>query len=105
VTIQSRVTATPLPGGAEFVVRATGPAVAAIKRMTTAHVQMLAADQGPRVVRTELPDGVRLVVTAPNATDSRAVARIRALGFIGLMTSGDHHQLHHVMMARGMSHH
>jgi len=29
------------------------------------------------------------------------VARIRGLGFFGLMASQDHHREHHMMMARG----
>jgi hypothetical protein len=101
VTLRSRVVATPVAGGAQFVVRGTGETVAAIKRMTGAHVTMLANSGGPRVVRTVLPDGVRLVVTAADPADTAAVARIRGLGFIGLMATGDHHAAHHMALARG----
>ena len=99
VTLRSRVVATPVTGGAQFLVRGTGETIAAIKRMTGAHVTMVMNSGGPRVVRTALPDGVRLVVTAADPADTAAVARIRGLGFIGLMATGDHHAAHHMALA------
>ncbi len=107
VTMGSQVVSAPVTGGAEFTVRGTPAVAAAIKRMTASHLAMVAQEGGPKVLRTELPDGVRLLVTARDAADANAAAKIRGLGFIGLMTSGDHHQMHHLMMARGdamMSH-
>ena len=101
VTLRSRVAATSVVGGAQFVVRGTGETVAAIKRMTGAHVTMVMNSGGPRVVRTELPDGVRLLVTAVDPGDAAAVATLRGLGFIGLMATGDHHAAHHLALARG----
>jgi predicted RNA binding protein YcfA (HicA-like mRNA interferase family) len=29
------------------------------------------------------------------------VVKLKALGFIGIMVQGSHHQLHHLMMAKG----
>ena len=107
VTLQSRVTSVDVPEGAALTVRGTPAVAAAIKRMTASHLQMVEMEGGPKVIRTELPDGVKLVVTARTAGDTAAAAKIRGLGFIGLMVSGDHHQMHHLMMARGdamMSH-
>jgi hypothetical protein len=53
-------------------------------------------------VRTEpIVGGVRLVVVAKKPDDTRAVARIRGLGFAGLITEGTHHQPHHLAMAKG----
>lgn len=101
VTLRSRVVATSVPGGAQFEVRGTADVVGAIKRMTMAHSAMMTATDGPAVTRTELPDGVRLVVTARAADDATAVARIRGLGFIGFLASGDHHAAHHLGLARG----
>ena len=91
VTLRRRVVSTPVVGGAQFIVRGTGEAIGAIKRMTGAHVTMVMNSGGPRVVRTVLPDGVRLVVTAADTADTTAVAKVRGLGFIGLMADGDHH--------------
>ena len=101
VTLRSTVTMTPVDGGATFVVRGTGETVGAIKRMTGAHVSMVEMMGGPRIVRTELADGTRLVVTARDGDKVAGAAKIRGLGFIGLMASGDHHPMHHLMLARG----
>ncbi len=102
VTLRSIVSAEAVPGGAVFTVRGSGDAIGAIQRMTKAHGAMAAADAGaPRIVRTVLPTGVRLAVTARDLSDKVAVTRIRALGFIGLMASGDHHVTHHLMLAKG----
>lgn len=101
VTLRSRVVTTPVAGGAQFLVRGSGETVSAIKRLTAAHVTMAMNSGGPRVARTELADGARLVVTVPDTTDVAAVARLRGLGFIGLMVSGDHHAAHHIALARG----
>jgi hypothetical protein len=38
---------------------------------------------------------------AKDPADSATVARIRGLGFAGLLTQGAHHQAHHLAMARG----
>ena len=43
-------------------------------------------------------DGIILTVTS---SDPQQTARIRGLGFIGLLASGSHHQQHHLAMARG----
>lgn len=101
VTMQSRVTSAEVPDGAAFTIRGTPVVAGAIKRMTASHMQMVETEGGPKVTRTELPDGVKLVVTARTANDKAETAKIRGLGFIGLMVSGDHHQMHHLMMARG----
>ena len=41
---------------------------------------------------------MKLVVTA---SDPRQVVKIKALGFMGIMVQGAHHQTHHLMMAKG----
>ena len=46
----------------------------------------------------ELSDGVKLAVTTG---DPRQVAKLKALGFMGIMVQGGHHQPHHLMMAKG----
>ena len=49
--------------------------------------------------RTEdLPNGVKLVVST---NDPRRVVKLKALGFLGIMVQGAHHQIHHLMMAKG----
>lgn len=101
VTLRSTVETEAVDGGAVFIVRGTGETVGAIKRMTGAHVAMVDMMGGPRIVRSELADGVKLTVTARDGDREAAARRIRGLGFIGLMASGDHHTMHHLMLARG----
>jgi len=48
-----------------------------------------------------IPGGLRLSVTATDPTDVKTIARIRGLGFIGLLVQGGHHQPHHLAMAKG----
>jgi hypothetical protein len=49
----------------------------------------------------EVPGGVRLTVIARKPDDEKVVARIRGLGFAGLITEGAHHQPHHLAIAKG----
>jgi hypothetical protein len=48
-----------------------------------------------------LANGVKLTVTSP---DPKQVTRLKALGFMGIMVHGGHHQPHHLMMAKGEMH-
>lgn len=79
---------------------ATGNAetVAALRRMFPAHAAQLARDNRWTVAAAETAEGLTLQVTSDNPA---VVARIRGLGFFGLMASQDHHREHHLMMARG----
>ena len=79
---------------------ATGDAdtLATIRRMVPAHAAQLAQDDRWNVEAVDAENGVELRVTSG---DPSVVARIRGLGFFGLMASQDHHREHHMMMARG----
>jgi hypothetical protein len=90
-----------VPGGFEARATGTGRTVQAIRRMLTNHAAMLAMDGSYNAVSVEIPNGVQLTVTAKNPKDSAAIARIRGLGFAGMLTEGDHHARHHVAIARG----
>jgi hypothetical protein len=46
---------------------------------------------------------VRASGNAP--ADTRALTRLRALGFHGLLTLGDHHVQHHIGLAEGTMKH
>ena len=102
VTLRANAAERPVEGGLEIAVTGGGRMLDAIRRMIPAHAREL--DAMPRWdARTEpLPDGVRLTVSSAEPGD---VARIRGLGFIGLLVSGSHHQPHHLMMARGQHFH
>jgi hypothetical protein len=56
---------------------------------------------GWRFAASETDDGAILTVLVP-ASDA---AKLRGLGFIGVMARGMHHQMHHMMIARGQNPH
>jgi hypothetical protein len=74
-----------------------------IRRMVTMHAITLDETQAYNAKFTEIPGGIRLVVTLQNAGDTKALAMLRGLGFSGMMTDGDHHDAHHMAMAKGAS--
>jgi hypothetical protein len=101
VVMRAEVKHTPVPGGLAMDVTGTGRTEQAIRAMVVPHAGEL--DRLPAyAAKTEpIPGGVRLTVTAKSAEDAKAVARLRALGFAGLLTEGAHHGPHHLAMARG----
>jgi len=104
LTLRSVVRAEAVPGGATFTVTGTGRVRDAIRRMAREHGMMVAGN-GLTWETTEIAEGVRVTVRSSSPTDARAVARIRGLGFIGLMTVGEHHTVHHLGVARGTMRH
>jgi hypothetical protein len=101
VVLRSEVKQTPVPGGLAMEITGTGRTERAIRAMVVPHAAEL--DRMPAwSARTEpIAGGVRLIVVAKTPDDARAVARIRGLGFAGLITEGGHHQPHHLAMAKG----
>jgi hypothetical protein len=101
VMLRSAVNQVPVPGGLAMEVTGTGRTEQAIRAMVVPHAAEL--DRMPSfAARTEtIPGGVRLTVIAKNPDDVKLIARIRGLGFAGLITEGAHHQPHHLAMARG----
>ena len=86
-----------LADGIAIKVTGEGRTLDAIKRMVPAHAHELAA-LGWQARTEDLPNGVKLVVTT---SDPRQVMKLNALGFMGIMVQGEHHQIHHLMMAKG----
>ena len=106
VTLRSAVRTVPVAGGARFEVRGASPAtIAAIQRMAAGHGATLQADPRYRVTVARMPAGADMTVLAASDGDARAAARIRGLGFAGLLTVGAHHASHHLALARGESPH
>ena len=89
-----------VPGGLEMQVTGSGRAAEAARTMTASHARQLAA-HGLRATSTPIAGGARFTVVAADASDARLVAKVRGLGFIGLMALGDHHAAHHLAIARG----
>jgi hypothetical protein len=101
VTVDAEVAARDVPGGAAYTVTGRGATVGAIQRMTAAHGAMLNAGGALRVITTRTPAGARVVITAADPGDARAVARVRGLGFHGFLVLDNHHGPHHLALARG----
>ena len=101
VVLRSTVRPTPVPGGLAMEITGPGRTEQAIRTMVVAHALELDRVAGIAARTESLPDGVRLTVVARSPDDAKIVARIRGLGFAGLMTEGAHHQAHHLAMARG----
>jgi hypothetical protein len=97
VTLRAAGAERALDNGVEIAVTGEGRTLAAIKRMIPAHAQELGRI-GWSAKTEELPNGVKLTVTSP---DARQAVKLKALGFMGIMVQGGHHQPHHLAMAKG----
>jgi hypothetical protein len=102
VTMRAAVRSTAAAGGVVLEVTGAGRVAEAIQRMVTAHAPMLEGAGPWRATVEPTSGGVRFTVVARDAADVGTAARIRGLGFIGLMTQGAHHAEHHLMIAKGM---
>lgn len=101
VVMRATARATNVDGGVSLDITGAGSVAAAITRMGAMHAMAL-NEEGEYIAKSSgIAGGVRLVVTAKNAGDATAVARIRGLGFAGLLAEGDHHAAHHLMLAKG----
>jgi hypothetical protein len=96
------VTETVLPDGISAIVTGDVETLATLGRMVPAHAAQLAKDDRWVVSASRQDTGMELRVTSD---DPAVVARIKGLGYFGLMASQDHHREHHLMMARGIDAH
>jgi hypothetical protein len=101
VTLRSEVKSTVVPGGLAMDVIGMSRTEQAIRRMVSPHSGELNKMPEWSASTEEIPGGIRLTVVAKNPDDPKTVARIRGLGFIGLLVQGGHHQPHHLAMAKG----
>ncbi len=100
VTLRARVRVAEIEGGARFEATADDAAVtSSIRAMVPAHAATMDGVEGWTMQASEIAGGVALVVTGAYPD------RIRALGFIGVMTVGMHHQAHHLALAAGQNPH
>ena len=86
-----------LADGIDIAITDEGRTLEAIKRMVPAHAHEL-NQIGWTAKTDELPNGVRLIVTT---SDPVQAAKLKALGFMGIMVLGSHHQPHHLLIAKG----
>jgi hypothetical protein len=102
VTLRASVVNVPVPGGMRFEVTSQDRAIqASIRSMLTAHSGTGSGLDGIELKTEPLPRGVAMTAVAQDAAGE---ARIRGLGFFGLLASGGHHQRHHEMIAMGQHH-
>ena len=101
VVLRAEVKQTEVPGGLRMEIAGSGRTEQAIRAMVIPHAAELDRMPAFAAKAEPMPGGVRLTVTVKTPDDVKAVARLRGLGFIGLLTAGAHHGPHHVAMARG----
>jgi hypothetical protein len=101
VVLRSAVKQTPITGGLAMEITGTRRTEQAIRAMVVPHAGELDRLLSFSARTESIPGGVRLTVIARNPDDAKVVARIRGLGFAGLITEGAHHQAHHLAMAKG----
>ena len=97
VTLHAAAAERVVENGVEITVTGEGRTLEAIKRMVPAHVNEL-REIGWNAKSDELPNGIKLTVMA---SEAQPLTKLKALGFMGIMVQGSHHQPHHLMMAKG----
>ncbi len=103
VTLRAAVRKEPVENGLRMTVTGAGRTLEAIQRMLPDHAREIDGMNGWTVKAASVADGVDLTVTAATPGET---TKIRALGFMGIMAQGGHHQRHHLAMAKGeMAHH
>ena len=101
VVLRASVKSTQVPGGLSMDVTGEGRTARSIRDMVVPQAGQLGAMPAWSAKAEPIPDGVRLVVVARDPADAKTVARIRGLGFAGLLVQGGHHGPHHLAMAKG----
>jgi hypothetical protein len=101
VTLAANVKNEPIDGGMRFDVTGEGPVRDSIRRMMAAHAATMNGIDGWKFEAAEIEGGASLTVHPP----AKDLDRLRGLGFFGVMTLGMHHQMHHLMIARGQNPH
>lgn len=95
VTLRARVSQELTGDGVTFSATSDEPEVAAsIERMVIAHARTMSGHAGVTLTAISVPGGARL-----SAAGNPEL--LNALGFIGIMSLGAHHQDHHFALARG----
>ena len=101
VTLEARVARAPVEGGVRYDVTGDGPVDASIRRMVMAHAATMNGWDGWSFEAAPIDGGASLTVRAP----AKDAMKLKGLGFFGVLTLGMHHQMHHLMLARGQNPH
>jgi hypothetical protein len=97
LTLHATAVQRELHDGVEIAVTGEARTLEAIKRIVPAHVAEL-REIGWNAKAEELPNGTKLTVMA---NETEPLPKLKALGLVGIMVQGSHHQPHHLMMALG----
>lgn len=93
----------PIEKGFEAVVKPTTPdALESLKRVFAAHPSQLKHETNWDMTAVRKDDSFVVTVTTEKPEE---VAKVRGLGYIGVMAIGSHHFYHHWMMATGQHPH
>ena len=101
VTLFAHVNNVALDDGFRFEATGAGAVRDSIRRMLAAHAATMNGETGWRYEAAEIENGASLTVHAPAADK----AKLHGLGLFGVLTLGMHHQMHHLMIARGQDPH
>ena len=88
VTLEATIHTVPMDRGMTFEVSGKDDVIGSIQRMVIGHVQTMDGVDGWKLTATKSLNGALLKVTPP---DSNSLVKLRALGFIGILTRGLHH--------------
>lgn len=97
----SVISQNPVENGVEIKVKPeTTRAAEALTRVFHMHPAMLKKEKGWDMTTKKEGDEWNIIVTTSNASE---VEKVRALGYIGMLAEGAHHQMHHWMIATGQA--
>lgn len=102
VTLRASVRTVEQGDAITFQVVGDGDVRGSVQRMIPAHASTMSGNAGWRFSAELTSAGANLTVTPAHAKD---LEKVRALGFIGVVSLGAHHQHHHFMIASGTSPH
>ena len=102
VTHGAAVEPAEVEGGIRFSVSGEGQVRQSVRRMVMAHAATMNGVDGWKFMAATSDTGAILTVSPPNQA---SMVQLRALGFIGVMARGMHHQEHHWMLATGKDPH
>lgn len=101
LTLMASVQTKERDGAIVYEVSGQGNTLRAIQAMVPAHAAELKRSYQWNTETEKTATGVRLVLTAENP---QQLQQFKGLGFFGFMTTGSHHQMHHLRMASGQGH-
>lgn len=102
VTLRAEVTMREENGSLRFSASGEGKVRDSIRRMLRAHAATMNGTDGLKFVAANTPEGAEPIFTP---AEPAQLVKLKALGLIGLLTLGMHHQMHHLMIARGAAPH